>query len=493
METKNFFSVDLGATSGRTIIGTLGNGTLEMKEWTRFPNPIIEVNGHYYWDIYALYNEIIAALKKVAQKNIRIESIGIDTWGVDFGFVGKDGELLRQPYSYRDAHTVGAPEKFFQRISRERVYELTGIQVMNFNSLYQLDTIRRSWSSVWPVVDKILFMPDLLGYMLTGEVVTEYTIASTSQFLNPRTHQLEPELLEELGVVEEQFGKIVYPGTLLGTLNESVRRQTGLDKVPVISVAGHDTASAVASVPAENDHFAYLSSGTWSLMGVELQEPIITERSSELNFTNEGGVDGTVRFLKNICGMWLLECCRREWNASGHEYSYSELIEKAMQVPDFFCLINPDAPCFANPLSMVEAIREYCRKTGQNVPQTHGEITRCIFESLALRYKQVFGYLESLVSFPIERLHVIGGGSQNDVLNVFTANALGVEVVAGPAEATAIGNSMLQAKAAGMADSLKEMRQLIRNSVKLRTFLPTDRKKWKTGYEDYLRVYREDL
>lgn len=493
MKTKNFFSVDLGATSGRTIVATVGKGPIEMHELTRFPNPIVETNGHFYWDVYALYHELIKALKKVVHERIVIESIGIDTWGVDFAFVGKDGELLRQPYSYRDTHTTGAPEVFFRQIPRERVYELTGIQIMNFNSLYQLDTIRRSGSSVFPIADKILFMPDLLAYMLTGNAVMEYTIASTSQMLNPRTKRLEPELLEALNLRPDQFGPLVYPGTLIGTLSENVKQQTGLGDVPVVAVAGHDTASAVAAVPAENERFAYLSSGTWSLMGVELQEPVINEKSYTLNFTNEGGVDGTVRFLKNICGMWLLECCRREWKGAGNDYSHPELIEIAIREPAFASLINPDACCFANPSSMVEAIRNYCKKTGQVVPETPGQITRCIFESLALRYRQVFGDLQSLVPFPIEKLHVIGGGSQNEILNTFTANALGVEVVAGPAEATAIGNIMLQAKAAGRVNSLNEMRALIRSSVHLRTFYPSEKEKWERGYSVYQTIDREDI
>lgn len=493
MKTKHFFSIDLGATSGRTVVAALGSGSIEIRELTRFPNPIIETNGHYYWDIYALYNEIIKALRIVAQQQIAIESIGIDTWGVDFAFVGKDGELLRQPYSYRDTHTIGAPEVFFRRVPRERVYELTGIQIMNFNSLYQLDTIRQARSSVYPLIDKVVFIPDLLAYMLTGNIVTEYTIASTSQLLNPATRQLEPELLEALGLTADQFGPLVYPGARIGTLNESVKRQTGLGDVPVVAVAGHDTASAVAAVPAENNRFAYLSSGTWSLMGVELQAPVINRESYSLNFTNEGGVDGTVRFLKNICGMWLLECCRREWGETSDGCSHPELIGAAMQEPAFASLINPDALCFANPSSMVGAIRQYCRSTGQVVPETRGQITRCIFESLALRYRQVFGYLQTLTPFPIEKLHVIGGGSQNDTLNAFTANALGIEVVAGPAEATAIGNVMLQAKAAGEVASLDAMRALIRSSVNLRVFRPSDREKWERGYAVYQRIYRENI
>ncbi len=491
MKTKHFFSIDLGATSGRSILATVGEESIQMRELTRFPNPIIETNGHYYWDIYALYNEIIRALKCVSQEEIEIESIGIDTWGVDFACLGKDGEILRQPYSYRDPHTTDAPDAFFQRIPRKRVYEWTGIQIMNFNSLYQLDTLRRSGSSIYPFVDKIVFIPDLLAYMLTGTVVTEYTIASTSQLLNPRTKEMEAKLLQELELQRTQFGPLVYPGSCIGTLTESVKRQTGLGDVPVLAVAGHDTASAVAAVPAENEQFAYLSSGTWSLMGIEVRDPIINEDSYALNFTNEGGIDGTVRFLKNICGMWLLECCRREWEECGENCSHPELIGKAMQEPAFTSLIHPDAPCFANPPSMTEAIRTYCRETGQDVPRTHGQITRCIFESLALRYREVFGYLQKLAPFPIERLHVIGGGSQNDLLNTFTANALGIEVIAGPAEATAIGNIMVQAQAAGMADSLGEMRKMIRSSVDLRIFSPVDLEEWNRGFARYQKISRE--
>lgn len=488
MKNKKFLAVDLGATSGRTIIGTVGDGNLEQKELTRFPNPIIEVTGHYYWDIYALYNEIVKALKIVAQEKIEIASIGIDTWGVDFGFVGKDGELLRQPYSYRDTHTVGAPEEFFKRMPKEKVYDLTGIQIMNFNSLYQLDTIKKNNSSVWGDIDKIVFIPDLLAYMLTGNIVTEYTIASTSQILNPRTKEFDSELLAALGLKAEQFGPIVYPGRTIGYLSEEVRRQTGLGEIPVVAVAGHDTGAAVAAVPAEGKDFAYLSSGTWSLMGIEVDQPIISDKSYELNFTNEGGVDGTIRFLKNICGMWLLECCRREWSIAGNNWSYPELIEMAQRATPFASLINPDASDFANPVSMSKAIKEYCEATKQHVPQNEGELTRCIFDSLALRYKQVFGFLESFASDAIKCLHVIGGGSQNAVLNQFTANALGVEVIAGPAEATAIGNIFLQARAAGLVDSLDEMRKLIRNSIELKHFAPQDAESWKIGYEQYLKV-----
>lgn len=490
MKQTHFFAVDLGATSGRTILGTLSEGNLELRELTRFPNHIIETGGHFYWDIYALYNEIIGGLKVVAREGIEIASVGIDTWGVDFAFIGRDGALMRNPYCYRDPHTVGAMEEYFARIAKERVYDLTGIQFMNFNSLFQLYTLREAGDSALEAAESILFMPDALGYMLTGNKVTEYTIASTSQFLNPRTKQLEQELLDVCGVKASQFGRFVFPGEQIGVLSEEVQRQTGLGAVPVIAVAGHDTASAVAAVPAMNERFAYLSSGTWSLMGIEVKEAIINEESFDKNFTNEGGVEGTTRFLKNICGMWLLERCRKEWTEN---YSYGELIEAALAAPAFRSVINPDAPCFANPASMLEAIRGYCRATDQPEPQTHGEVTRCIFESLALRYRQVFGFLQQMSPCPIEALHVIGGGSRNNVLNQFTCNAVGVPVVAGPSECTAIGNIMLQAKSANVVGDIAAMRRLIADSVETATFAPEDAETWDKGYEHYLRVFREDI
>ncbi len=492
MENMNFFAVDLGATSGRTILGTVCKNKIALTELTRFPNNIIETGGHYYWDIYALYHEIIKGLQKVARENIKIQSIGIDTWGVDFVMFGKDGGILRSPYCYRDPHTVGAPEEFFTHVPRERVYDITGIQFMNFNSLFQLSTLRRNHCSALEAADKILFIPDALSYLLTGQMVTEYTIASTSQMLNPRTKRFEKELLDVVDVKEEQFGRFVFPGEKVGVLSEEVQRMTGLGAVPVIAVAGHDTASAVAAVPAHDENFAYLSSGTWSLMGIEVKDAIINKESYEKNFTNEGGVEGTTRFLKNICGMWLLERCRKEWEVTNN-YSYAELIDAALAAPAYRSIINPDAPCFANPSSMVEAIQMYCEKTGQPKLETCGELTRCIFDSLALRYRQVFGYLQSMAPFNIDRLHVIGGGSRNNLLNQFTCNAVGVPVTAGPSEGTALGNIMLQAKAFGLVGTMQEMRDMIATSIELSEFQPADADEWAAAYEKYLACYREDI
>ncbi|MDR0891872.1 MAG: rhamnulokinase [Mediterranea sp.] len=475
---QNFFAVDLGATSGRTILGSFIEGGLNLEEINRFPNHLIEVGGHFYWDIFALYRHIIEGLKLVAHRGESIASIGIDTWGVDFVCVGGDGNLLRQPYSYRDPHTVGAPEALFARIPHSEVYGKTGIQIMNFNSLFQLDTMRRHGDSALEAADKILFMPDALSYLLTGQMVTEYTIASTSQMLDARRRRLDPELLAAVGLTEQNFGRFVFPGQQVGTLSEEVQRLTGLCAIPVIAVAGHDTGSAVAAVPATSPNFAYLSSGTWSLMGIEANAPVINAETEALNFTNEGGVEGTIRLLKNICGMWLLERCRLGWG----ETSYPELISEADACEPFRSLINPDDPCFANPTDMEQAIREYCQRTHQPVPESHGQVVRCIFESLALRYRQVIENLRDLSPRPIEVLHVIGGGSRNDLLNQFTANAIGLPVVAGPSEATAIGNVMIQAMAAGEATDVAGMRKLIHRSIPLKTYQPQDIEVWDTAF-----------
>lgn len=484
---KCFFAVDLGATSGRTIVGTLAGGKINLEELTRFDNNLIETGGHFYWDIYALYNEIIKGLKLVAQRDIPVASIGIDTWGVDFVCIGDDGAILRNPLAYRDPHTFGMMEEYFEKeTDRKEVYSITGIQFMNFNSLFQLYAMKRAGNSALRNAGKILFVPDALGWMLTGNAVCEYTIASTSQILDPRTKQLDEKLLASVGLTRDMFGTMVNPGHCIGTLTEEVQKITGLGAIPVIAVAGHDTGSAVAAVPAKDEKFAYLSSGTWSLMGIETKDAIINDVSYERNFTNEGGIEGTTRFLKNICGMWLYERCRKEWTDAPK--SHTELIAEAMKQPAFQSIINPDDRMFANPSSMVGAIQAYCRETGQHVPEEYAGICRCIFESLALRYRQVFGYLKEMSSFPIDVLHIIGGGSLNDYLNQFTSNSTGVEVLAGPQEGTALGNIMIQAKAAGYVKNIWDMRRIIADSLSLKRFVPKDKELWDEAYERYLAV-----
>ena len=486
MNSINFFAVDLGATSGRTILGSVVDGKLEQRELTRFPNPIIETGGHFYWDIYALYNEIIRGLKVVGDEQIEIASIGIDTWGVDFVMIGKDGGVLRNPYCYRDPHTNGAMEEYFKLVPKEKVYEKTGIQFMPFNSLFQLSTLRKNHDSALEAADKILFVPDALMYMLTGEAVCEYTILSTSQFLNPRTKKIDPELIGAIGLEERQFGRYVNPCERVGRLTAEVQKMTGLGAVPVVAVAGHDTGSAVAAVPAENERFAYLSCGTWSLLGIETKEAIISAQSFAFNFTNEGGVEGTTRFLKNICGMWLLERCRKEWTDA--PANVNQINKDSMEAEAFKSFIFPDAPDFANPASMVEAIQNYCQRTGQPVPQDYKAMARCIFESLAMRYRQVLIALKDMAPFPIEKLHVIGGGSLNGYLMQMAANSIGMPVVTGPVEGTAIGNIMLQAKAAGVVKDLFEMRRMIADSIDTKTYLPQDTAAWDEAYEKYLKV-----
>lgn len=486
----SFLAIDLGASSGRAILGKIDNGILELKEINRFPNPITNINGRMYWDLFYLYNKVLQSLIEIKADQIPIKSIGIDTWGVDFVCFGKDGEPLRMPYSYRDPITFGAPEKFFNIISKEDVYKMTGIQIMNFNSLYQLFAQKDRNCSTYSKIDKILFMPDALSYLLTGKMVTEYTIASTSQLINPYNRSFESTLLDSIGLSKDNFAPIVFSGTSIGQLSNNVKQQTGQEDVSVIAVAGHDTASAVLATPAENNNFAYLSSGTWSLMGIESLEPVINEKTYSFNFTNEAGTDGSIRLLKNICGMWLIEQCKKDWEKH-QSLSYNDIVIESEKAVPFKCFINPDSPCFANPKSMIESIQNYCKLTGQYIPQTIGEIARCIYESLAFRYKQVLESLQQLSTKRIETLHIIGGGSQNRLLNSYTANAIGLPVVAGPSEATAIGNILLQAKACGLVNDKSEMRRIVRNSVKLETFIPKDVETWEKQYLNYLDVYKE--
>lgn len=488
MKNKSFLAFDIGATSGRSILGILENGRLQMKELTRFPNQMLQIGDHFHWNIYSLFEHLKAGLVAAKSEGVEISSIGIDTWGVDFTLLAKDGSILGAPYAYRDPHTDGAPDKFFKIVSREKVYDLTGIQVMNFNSLYQLFALKQANNALLEAASEILFMPDALSYFLTGNKVVEYTIASTSQILNPRTKEFESQLLEAAGVSPSILGEIVMPGHVIGRLRNDIAEESELGKVPVIAVAGHDTASAVAAVPADDERFAYLSSGTWSLMGIEVKDAIINEETSVLNFTNEGGIEGTTLFLKNITGMWLLEQCLKEWKKEGITYAYEKLVHMAESVPAFQSMIDPDHVSFANPVCMTKAIVDYCVATGQKTPENHAEFVRCIFESLSLKYKYVLGKMISLAPFPIEKLHVIGGGSKNPLLNQWTANAIRMPVIAGPSEATAIGNIMIQAKAAGCVDSLFEMRKIIRESIPLDEFLPENKNQWEKAYSRFLEI-----
>lgn len=486
--TYTFFAFDLGATSGRSILATLSDGKLELKELTRFPNKVLQINDKFYWNIYSLFEELKRGLCAVQQQGINPDAIGIDTWGVDFVYVAEDGTFLGLPRSYRDPYTNDIPAEYFSKISRKDVYKTTGIQIMNFNSLFQLYASKKESSSSLEYAESILFIPDALSYLLTGRKVCEYSIASTSQILNPRTKKFESRLLEPIEISEAVFGDIVMQGTIVGHLTDSLQKECGLGEIPVIAVAGHDTGSAVIAAPAENENFAYLSSGTWSLMGIEVADPIITEDSYKLNFTNEGGVDGTTRFLKNIAGMWLLEQCRKEWSSRNENFTHAELIDMSDSVNNFKYLVDPDDPSFANPQSMTQAISDYCIKTNQQAPVSHAEYVRCIFDSLVLKYKYVFDSLQQLAPFRIDKLHIIGGGSQNKYLNQATANAIGIPVIAGPTEATAIGNVMMQAKGLGVVCSLKEIRDIVRSSSNPDIYEPSEPEKWNNAYDKFLSI-----
>lgn len=490
MNIKNtFLAFDIGASSGRAVLMSFNGEKFEMREIHRFTNRILEMHGRFFWDIFHIYSELKETLKSCGKEKFHLTSIGIDTWGVDFGYVGKDGVLLGLPRAYRDPYTDGAPESFFKKgMAKEEVYKRTGIQIMNFNSLYQLYQANEQHYTPFMIADKALFIPDLLSYMLTGKMVCEYTDASTSQLVNPFTKQMDKELLKATGAKEDLFPPIIMPGTKIGTLTAALAKETGVGEIPVIAVAGHDTASAVAAVPTTDREFAYLSSGTWSLMGIESEEPIINEKSFQLNFTNEGGIDGIIRFLKNITGMWLLERCKDEWKQAGNDYSYEELIELMLKEEAYRSFVNPNADCFANPVNMQEAIANYCVKTHQPTPNNVGQYVRCIFESLAFSYRSVLYILKDMAKFPIKRLHIIGGGAKNNFLNQLIANVIQLDVVAGPSEATAIGNGLMQARSAGLLNDRWDMRKAVISSFSPKNFKPQgNAQEYNQAYEKFIQ------
>ncbi|MBE6331713.1 MAG: rhamnulokinase [Bacteroidales bacterium] len=488
---KNYVcAIDFGATSGRMIISRINeNGLLETEEVRRFPNAIQEKDkdGKFYWNMTALIGEVVAGLKDLAnRKDIKIEGIGVDTWGVDVVFIDKQGNMIEQPRAYRDPYSVAAMDEYVKKVGKEKIYQKTGIQFMNFNTLFQLYACHKENFQPFEQADKYLFIPDYVSYYLSGKAVCEYTICSTSEFLNPKTKQIDAELIEAAGAKMEKFPPITMPGQIIGNLKKDVV-DFGYD-VPVIAIAGHDTGSAVAAVPAKDEKFAYLSSGTWSLMGIESKDAIINERSYQLNFTNEGGVEGTTRFLKNITGMWILEQCRKEWKAAGKDYDFVQLAKMEQSAPAFRSFINPDDASFANPPSMLQAINDYCAKTGQPQPEDDSQVARLIMESLALRYRTVFGWLKELADFPLEVLHIIGGGAKNALLAQWTSNSIGVPVLTGPTEATAIGNIMMQFKALGKVKDINEMRALIAKATPLDRYEPQDTQAWSEAYKRYVTL-----
>ncbi|MBI3208973.1 MAG: rhamnulokinase [Candidatus Solibacter usitatus] len=477
---KRFLALDLGAESGRAILGTLADGRLELEELHRFLNEPVRLPAGLYWDTLRLFHEMRRGIHCAArERNLKLEGIGVDTWGVDFGLVGKDGALLDNPRHYRDARNDGQMERTFAVVAKSEIFAESGLQFMQINSLYQWHAMKQSGSPALEAADTLLFMPDLFNYFLTGVRRAEITIASTSQFYNPVRKCFAAGMLEKLGLRPGILPMIVLPGSFLGPALET--------DIPVYAVAGHDTASAVAAVPAKGkEDWCYISSGTWSLMGVEVREPIINNACQEFNFTNEIGVEGRVRLLKNIAGLWLLQECRRAWAEQGHSYDYGQMTEMAAAAKPFTSILDPDA--FLSPGEMPAKIAEHCQSRGEKAPGTHGEYCRTILESLALRYRQVLENLEILLGRRLTRIHIVGGGSRNRLLNQFVADATGRPVIAGPTEATAAGNILVQAMGAGIIRNLEELREVVAASFPVTVSEPTPGANWDDAYARFARL-----
>ena len=465
-----FIAADFGGGSGRVIAGYVAEGRLQLDEIHRFANRPVKLGTTVYWDFPSLFADLKEGLAKAIKKGYRIQSVGIDTWGVDFGLIDRNGNLLSSPVSYRDEATLGYPEKFFQSHSPSSHYAVTGTQVMPINTLFRLLSLKDSSPWLLESAQALLFTPDLFAYFLTGVAANEYCIASTSELLDAAARTWDKDLIKECGLPERIFGKIVMPGTVTGHIKDEILDEIGADyPIPVIAVGSHDTASAVYAVEKYAEGNAFLSSGTWSLLGIESPTPIISDKSLRYNFTNEGGIDGSTRFLKNICGLWLLERCREEFTDAPENIAELAAIYRQSECES---IINPDDPMFAHPASMTEAISDFCTKSGQAVPKTAADYVRVIYRSLAKRYKEVFDWLQELSPVELKRLHVIGGGSLNQYLMQYAADELGIPVVAGPTECTALGNVLVQLRASGALKSLEEMRAVAINSTETKTYKP---------------------
>lgn len=491
MSTRHFIAFDLGAESGRAVLGTLDNGKLKLTEKHRFANPTGRMNGRLQWNLLGQWEELKTGLRKSAfdgSTQLEISGIGVDTWGVDFGLIDKNGDVLGNPIHYRDSRTDGVMERAFREAGKERIFDATGVQFMQFNTLFQLFAMREGAPASMDQAETLLFMPDLFHYLFTGIRKTEFSIASTSQMYDPREKKWATALLKQLDIPARLLADVVPSGTLLGNVKPEVADECGVANIPVITPASHDTASAVAAVPASGQDWCFISSGTWSLMGVELIEPIINDKCLKLSYTNEGGVGGTIRFLKNIAGLWLVQECRRQWSKEGHEHSYSELTQMAARSKGTGAVIDPASDAFLTPGDMPAKIARFCEQSGQITPTTRGDFVRCCLESLALTYRKTLQGLEEILDRKLTTLHIVGGGSQNETLNQFTADACGRTVVAGPVEATAIGNILVQAMAVGEIQNLKQAREIVAASFDVKRYDPKPSKAWDAAYERYLNV-----
>lgn len=496
MTSNSFLGFDFGAESGRALLGRLEDNQLRLTEVHRFANAPVAVptagGMTMHWNVFQLWVEIKQGLTKASaisgrDSGSKIASVGVDTWGVDFGLLDRNGALLANPVHYRDDRTDGMVEAAFERVSRAEIFAQTGIQFMQLNTLYQLLSLVVHQSPLLRIAETFLTIPDLFNFWLTGRAVCEFTNATTTQCYNPVERRWATELLNAMLIPHHIFPEIVAPGTVLGELRPSLAGELGISTVPVVAPACHDTGSAVAAVPAQKDGFVWLSSGTWSILGVEVQDAVVNERALAYNLTNEGGVNHTFRLCKNVMGMWIVQECRRTWGQQGSDYSYEQLASMAADAEAFGALIDPDADEFLKPGDMPACIRDYCRRTGQPVLESHGATIRCVLESLALKYRLVLERLEKLTGRALGPIHIVGGGSQNSLLNQLTADATGCEVIAGPVEATATGNILVQAIAMGQLSSLSEGRKMLRSSIALDRYEPnlTLRDAWDAAYERF--------
>jgi rhamnulokinase len=493
-QTRNFVALDLGASNGRAVIGRFDGKLLALEEIHRFPNGPVQLpvggGSNLHWNALALFNEVKEGLAKAVKCcGPELASAGLDTWGVDFALLDRQGGLVGSPYHYRDSRTDGMAEEAFRKVPRKEIFENTGIQFMEINTLFQLFAMVHHGSPLLDIADRLLMMPDLLNYFLTGQRVSEYTNASTSQCMDMRSGQWATDLLGRLGIPTHIFPPVIQPGTVLGSLLNHVAEETGTKDIAIVAPGTHDTASAVAAVPAESDDCAYLSSGTWSLIGVESRQAVISAKTLAFNFTNEGGVCNTIRLLKNITGLWIIQECRRVWQHEGaRQFSWNDITAMATDAPPFTAVLDVDAKDFQVPGDMPARIRDYCARTGQTVPADKGTIARVVFESLALRYRYVQEMMDDLVGRRIGTLHIVGGGSQNRLVNQFAADCTGRTVVAGPVEATAIGNLLMQMLAMGAIGSLEEGRQVVRNSFGTERFEPGEQGPWDEAYERFKKL-----
>ena len=486
-QTLNFVALDLGAESGRAMLAAFDGRTLRLEEVHRFPNGGVRVLDSLHWNPLRLFADIKHGLEACAQKAGRaVSGLGLDTWGVDFALLGRDDELLGNPFHYRDRRTLGMMEKAFERVPPEEIFERTGIQFMPINSLYML--LSMAGTPALEAASTFLMIPDLFNFWLSGRKACEFTDATTTQLYDQRAGDWARSVIGKLGLPTHIFLPVTQPGTVLGPLLPSVAEEVGLDSVPVIAPACHDSGSAVAAVPARNKNAAYISSGTWSIVGVEVHAPIITPQSLQFNFTNEGGVSGTVRFLKNVMGLWIVQECRRVWAQAGEELTYAELAAMAERAVPFVSLVDPDDEAFLRPGDMPARLREFCARTGQPVPEEKGALLRCIFDSLALKYRVAIERIEAMLGRRLEVIHVVGGGSQNRLLCQLTADAAGRPVIAGPVEAAAIGNAVVQAMALGHLGSLAEAREVIQYSFELITYEPRPAAAWEEAYARFVKL-----